>query len=624
MNCKTFRSNIAAFLAGELDERSSDEHRRHAEECSNCAAEIRSTAILVDLLKAHLNRDVPERVEAVVLKGLDPLRRLQRRTTTSPLPLRSHIQGVFTMKRRTVVVGLVAVAVAVGLAVLPGLQSNRALAGVANAIANANSIHLVIKKAHTKTGERSIEELWIKLPSQYRLRSGYGEVADNGQKTIRVHISNGVTTATISASEGLKGLDPTSSYLTLFNFRELVEKFGDKVLSRTSTRLSDGRMATIFDFGDCRFTVDDATNLPVRIEDYRSDGSLKKVIEHIEYDVEIPDTVFDLQIPKNAIVIDTLTPSASSPEVERDRSRIAAKLESSGAWKLAWRIGAPISSVYSQNSGSVASPAHPGMQFRPLEYGKAWLFYIPKRNSYFVLGKWHITDGKTAGYSLTVQDREFPAPRKPQLLAPRAPRVCVQNAKPGEYNNWTNLQNLGPGPLTIIEKHSWNGGTFYEIQGRAKHIPDGKEYKDETATFEELINRPYDLPYPTKPYWGNLPPEEIKSRKGYIDYHNRIAAFLSNKNSEGYPVYDGAKIQDMGWLDDNAPLCEGKLQLTRIHRRNLDEGDTSDYLGYALRVPAKRVFLCIGHVKVKYPGKPDRICVNGVVSFDGEILSSEE
>jgi outer membrane lipoprotein-sorting protein len=439
---------------------------------------------------------------------------------------------------------------------------------------------MVISKVHRKTGKETNEELWIALPSRYCIKSEGGEVADDGRRQTLLAETNGVTTATISPSKGLSGLDPSGSYLALFNFRNLVREFGDKLLSRRSVTLSDGRAATVFDFGDCRFTVDNATNLPVRIEDYWPDGTLRKVIAHIDYNVEIPASLFRPRIPRNAIVIDTLKPSSFSAELEHERSEVATKLEASGAWRLAWRVGVSISSVYDQNTGSVGSPAHPGMRFTPLDAGKAWLFYIPERNSYFVLGRWLVIDERTAGYHLTVQDREFSAPRKAKVMPLPAPRVRMKNGKPGEYEEWTRLQNLGPGPLTIVEEDSWNGGLTYEIRGRAKHIPDGKVYQNESVAFDKLNDLPMDVPYPERLYWGNLSNEETSGLRGYVDYHNRVAAILGNKNAKGYSEYEGAEVQDMGWLDDNVPLCEGKLQLTRGHRPDLKPCDMSQYLGY--------------------------------------------
>ena len=63
MSCDKFRDDIAAFLDGELDVRADDELRRHAEVCAVCAADIKANAVLVDMLKSHQGRDVPESVE---------------------------------------------------------------------------------------------------------------------------------------------------------------------------------------------------------------------------------------------------------------------------------------------------------------------------------------------------------------------------------------------------------------------------------------------------------------------------------------------------------------------------------------------------------------------------------
>ncbi|MCX6345756.1 MAG: zf-HC2 domain-containing protein, partial [Armatimonadetes bacterium] len=572
MKCRSLR----AYLDKELNPLSARLMRMHIAACPRCRQAIDE--------EPDLSREITRLEDAPVPQALRD--KLMSDAVTAAASarakivphFRSRIQGAFTMKR--ILIAFVVVLIAAGFGVLPGIKNSYALAQVANAMSNLKSMHMVITKSHSKTGKSSSEELWIKMPSKYRLITQSADVADDGEKTVTIQRSTESTVVTITRSQGVQGLDPTNSVLDLFNFKELVDKFKDKVLSRTSTTI-EGQKATVFDLGDLIVTIDDTSSLPVRVEEYWSDGRLRKVIEHIKYNEDIPDSIFHLHIPKDALVIDTLKTSSYSAEVEQKRTQLAADLKASGAWNLAWRTGVNISSVYNQNTGSVGSPAHQEMRFRPLDVGKAWLFYIPQRNSYYVLGKWLVTDPKTPGFESVVQDREFPAPRKAKILQTYATRVILQNAKPGEYAEWMNLQNIGPGPLTIIEKHTWRDGTVYEIKGRAKHIPDGKEYKNETATFEELINRPYDSPYPAKLYWGNMSPEQIEAHKGYVEYHNRIAAILSKKNAKGFAVYEGAEVQDMGWLDDNNPLCEGKLELTRIHRPNLDVGNTSDFLGYA-------------------------------------------
>ena len=622
MTCKNVRAMIPTWLAGELDQSRADELQRHTQACPNCAAELRAMTTLAEQLRAHPGRELPEGAEARVLGALQAVRLSDQPRPPSP-SLRRRVKGVFTMKRSLMAVGLLAVLVAVGIGLLPGLKSGVALAQVARAMGSVKTAHLVaqVSNKYINSGAPYPVELWVKLPSQFRFRNRDQEVAEDGQKSVTMWTRSGVTTATIAAPRGLRGgVSGAGDVLALFDFRALAKAKNLDVSSGQAVVLSDGRPATRYQAPDGRLviTVDNATG---RVEALEGSTSWShEVVEHIDYDQDIPDSVFELEIPKNAVVMDLLHPPAFSAKVEYARRAKAAELEASGAWELGSGLNGP---------GCGGSPLHPGMNFQRLDYGWSALFYFPQRNSYYVVGRWVITDEKTEGFSLALQDAEFTAPRPPQPDPLPAPRVVTHEAKPGEIGHFS-LQNLGPGPLTIIEKATYEHGTVLEIRGRAKHIPDGEVYQEETVKEDELWHLPSDTPYPAELYWGNLPADQRKGLQAFVDLHNRVAAVLNHKNAEGYPVYNGAEVQEIGTqlysTRQAVTFSDGKLQLYKLGDFDILNGrdykdpsiDWTQLMYYVLKVPDRRLFLCFGHVKVKYPGKPDRRCVNGIVTFDGE------
>ena len=531
MNCERFRSNIAAFLAGELDERSSDEHRRHAEECSNCAAELKATALLVGTLRAHPERDVPECAEARVLEGLER-RRGPRQQTTSRASLRLRIKEAFTMRRTLFGFGVLVVLAAVGIGVWPRQRGNTALAQVARAMENVKSAHIVMFRFDPDTRERHLADIWIKAPSKYRMRDRFGEEADDGKRSVRIATCNGVTTATIGPSKGRSDLEQSIPPLSFFNGEEAVRRFlADGVfgvVDERPTELPDGGKGKTIVLESrsgykVLLTIDDATGRLARLERYQHD-SLDDGIERVDYDMDLPDSMFEPQIPKNALVLDTLTPA--SPNLKTKRRAIGRRLEALGADHTCTMDG----------SCKFGSGYHSGIRF--ITEGKTDIYYLPQSNTYYVLGKALVTDSKRPGFKLVVEDGEFSASYKPDIpqwkVMIRIDKVGDFRAIPEDYWRITRIQNIGNGSLTIT-KHKATGDLT--IQGKAKLLPLGVVYQNQVIEEKDL-----DLPdrtlEPEKMDFGSLPPSEIKIMKANIDDHNR---YQRRESVRGKLMAAGAK-----------------------------------------------------------------------------------
>ncbi|MDO8682579.1 MAG: zf-HC2 domain-containing protein [Armatimonadota bacterium] len=305
MSCDKFHADIAAFLDGELDERASDELRRHAEECSICTADIRANAALVNTLKSHPGRNVPESVEARVLKGLEPLRNRRRQIAWLQL-LRSHVQGVFSMKRKLIAVGLAAI-----IALIIGVLSPKAdpaLAAVAQAMSSIRNVH--ITGWITQDGKRCRFEGWIEGSSRMRsdVEGAPIQIVD-GKRLIEIS-KDSVIIKSSRNMLGPEGTNPMQGFSGDF-WQEIARRSKNSgSVKKSDGVLPDGRASLVLrlESGGDRTVIAIAkdTDLVARIQNYDSKNELTLDVQHVEYNLDIPAEVFNPEYPASAQVIDTM------------------------------------------------------------------------------------------------------------------------------------------------------------------------------------------------------------------------------------------------------------------------------------------------------------------------------
>jgi hypothetical protein len=211
-----------------------------------------------------------------------------------------------------------------------------------------------------------------------------------------------------------KLLQDDMGYLAAFLWpqaaQDVLLQGGETVAKWQRQYLPGGRSVVVVDLtaGDqmTRMTVDEATDLVLRIEYYRGDA-LVGAIEQIEYNVDIPEEVFRAPIPEGAIVVDTTAQRQASPEqLARYADWLAKAKQLQGA--------VVVSQVDPGSHGDCGTPFHHDLGFETLDNGGMILVYLPQRNSYRVFGRAMMHQG-WPGPGRVVENTEVVAPTRPDI-----------------------------------------------------------------------------------------------------------------------------------------------------------------------------------------------------------------
>ena len=504
--------------------------------------------------------------------------------------------------------------VAAGIILLPRRQ-NTALADVSRAMAKVKSVHFVGGEEDSRYG-RSTMEGWIVGDSKLRYReegeAWLDDYGDDGKIVVEVNTYSRNPYATIRASDNDERW-PMELSLSLFRGHNVLEDARNplhpsKITSRKAT-LPDGRRVVVYliswSTGEATLTVDAKSDLILKIETFKHFDSreVREAIDRIEYNVEIPDSVFRPSIPRGLRVLD-LTRSLS-PTIARRRQAMMKRLQSDPTAEINWHIPGG-----HRSSGGVIY--RPGLRFEVAGPGEVMVAYLPAVDMYRVVGTVKVFS-EDGSYSRFAEDEDIRLPGKPNLH--EFEKALMRDGGPGAYcglEHWNphwgfrRFLNIGKTPLTVLlDTHR----DVYIIKGAAKLLPFGKVYKNQTIAVGDLpgIEAVGD---PEKLDWAGLPKREVEIAKAELDVRLRVRQVLSTRDSEGRYLIDGEWVKITNH-------CDGGYSDGRIRIEPAGIGPTATTLG----IKSKRIYVVIGRVKV-FPG--GRICKNGRISFDGKVLSSEE
>ena len=203
-------------------------------------------------------------------------------------------------------------------------------------------------------------------------------------------------------------------------------------------------------------------------------------------------------------------------------------------------------------------------------------------------------------------------------------RPLMRNAQPGERCRvertpyW--FENVGDGALSII--HHAMGAT-YEIIGKAKLLPTGKLYTDETMKFGALdegsIARAIDGAGTLD--WGSLSPDEASKAQTELDFCRAVALFEAKQPIEDCKVLNSGNLYkaiegEPARLLFRGP-ARGSCGAVGSPLRFMLVGPEDIQL-YQLQ-PSGR-FRVFGTVKVMQTGQT---CKNGWMDKDGKVISAE-
>ena len=522
------------------------------------------------------------------------------------------VRRIVTLKRS--VFALAAVLVAIGIILLPHRQ-NTALADVARAMARVKSVHFVGWAADSTYGRTRIEG-WIVGSSKMRMRTEgrnrLEDYGDDGKTVVEVNTWSRNPYATIRSS-GNDERWPMELSLSLFRGHNILENARNPLhpctITSRRTALPDGRRVVICQLGwpgqETTLTVDARSDLILKVENLKhfDEREVREAIDRIEYNLEIPDSVFRPSIPRGMRVLD-LTKSLS-PAIAKRRQAETKRLRSDPNVEIAWDDPGG-------NRSSCGAIYRKGYMFEVAGPGEVMIAYVPALDVYRVIGtvRAFSLDGS---YSRFAQDEDVRLPGKPNIH--EYEKALMENVGPGAYRGvedsnprwgFRRFVNVGNGPLTILlDTHR----DVFIIKGTAKLLPFGIVYKNQTIKTSDLpgIEAVGD---PTKLDWTGLPEREVEIAKAELDVQMRVRELYNTRDAEGRFLIDGERVEVTG-------RCDGGYTDGRIRIEPAGIGPSATTLG----IKSKRVYVVIGRVKVFPSGK---ICKNGRISFDGEVLSSEE
>jgi outer membrane lipoprotein-sorting protein len=336
----------------------------------------------------------------------------------------SRRRSSISWRRAVPAAAFIVVLVASGFWLLPKRQTV-ALADVARAMANVQSAHLVGWRVDEDTGDRHAIEAWFEGPSKYRIwTEGREDVADDGETLVLVSSLGSVglpRIAEIRRSGDPYDLEDGMTYLDLLKgagvMQAALDNSGARLTESIPVTLPDGRtgadlvlsVAGSADYPTWVLTVDADTDLLVQWEIY-ADGELWEKVERTEYDVDIPDSIFTVEIPEDALVFDQRW--SAPPEVRAEREAMADRLKEAG--------GAFVCKFVDHDEwvhGTSGSGHHSKLFFRWLDRDPMIIYYLPDENVYHVLGRAlaYLEDG--SGFWQVVEDAEF-VPATPPDTSP--------------------------------------------------------------------------------------------------------------------------------------------------------------------------------------------------------------
>jgi len=317
-------------------------------------------------------------------------------------PKRARAREALRMKRALLAAGFALILVLTGISLFPRLQPSYALAQVARAMAQVRSVHFVGWYTDHDSGQRRKLEGWATGSSKLRFSlEGDMEEYLDGDRLVRVHLSGPEPEAVIQSA---KEAEPEFT-LNLFQgptaLQALIKRARAEVVSSGARTLPGGRKAIVYEVRarGIRWLIcaDPQTRLLMRFEEC-SGGKPRTVIERFDYDLDIPDSVFEPAIPKGMPVVDLLTPP--SPEKKEWRFKQHQKLYQQGA-----------EVVVSIHSGKDESPFHPGYAFKCLSSGGLLVYYVADEDVYWVLGTARVSGPN--GFSRIVEDGTIKLPGQP-------------------------------------------------------------------------------------------------------------------------------------------------------------------------------------------------------------------
>lgn len=304
-------NNLKAYLDGELNLLKSLLMRAHILGCKNCRQNAAEWPSLICGIEQIEDKPVPSGLRNKLVADAMTVA-ASVRTQSAPAPKRLSAMEVIRLKKAYLVAAFVAVLIITGLLMMPRDKASIALAEMARAMAKVNSIHFTGSEVRDGSNKQNIE-VWIEQPSRMRaVVAHHNTLIDDGSKLVWIATRRSGTTATIRPSGSIPGIKTRVSYPELFRGLQgldlAVKMHQAKVLWSKDKTLANGQQATIIKvhtrYGSALLTIDKESKLLTQWQVFNRKGKLWEEADKIEYNKNIPDSLFKAEIPKGAKVVD--------------------------------------------------------------------------------------------------------------------------------------------------------------------------------------------------------------------------------------------------------------------------------------------------------------------------------
>jgi hypothetical protein len=297
-----------------------------------------------------------------------------------------------------------------------------ALADVVRAMASVRNVHLIAWSVD-KTGNQSDSEYYFQGPGKFVvLADGKKISGDDGKRYVKLYSISGQHFAEIKPSGSVLPFGK-SDLLSIFMQEKALNYFlkhgKAEIISWKSERARDGRPLSVAEMtrahgGTLKLYIDPATDLVYGWTNYDDAGNPVDGVERVEYNLDIDDSIFTVDIPEDAAIDDHI--SAEPARVMEKRKVMVEKLQTKGA--DVW-----CSSPDSRPSGGCGMLLEDGeLYFMCLDYG-LWVGYMPGENKVHVVGKVRVFSHPKESWKpdgrldTIIEDGSFTPPSKPISLA---------------------------------------------------------------------------------------------------------------------------------------------------------------------------------------------------------------
>lgn len=627
--------NLRAYMDDELGFVGRLAMIAHLRSCTACRQNVAEWLCLSRETKRLEGEPVPPSLEQKLMADAMTAASARAHANSPALHKPRAMEALRMEKKGLLAAGFAIALLAVALTMFPRPHKAFALANVARAMESVRSVHF--SGWHTGNKGRIRFDGWQRGGRYSWSSENQREVADNGTTCTIINNHPFCPYVTIEDSHAAReSMQDDYMGLTLVN-RYLSDNSGARVESRRDAA-SDGRPVVVTKIswpdGAAVITTDAKTDLLVRYERYDR-GELITLTDRYDYNVPIPKSTFSASIPKGIPVVDMVTPPT---EEQIERHKLQEK-QLKSVRTFGWV-------VTHENAGEHAAKYHPRFHFIVVgrQEDETTIVYLPDKNLYRVCGQAILYDRNGSEPARLVRDEDVKLPGTAQCE-----QVLMRDGRPGaccalqqeDYNRWLfRWVNVGPGALTI----TYNDCTGrYAVHGTAKLIPLGTVFTDQTMDMrssQDLLPKVVTAP---KLDWTGVQAGEIKRLKAGVEVERRLYHIMRHNDSDGHVVIDGGHF--LGFdrrvgpgevyeplsgdiLEDAGGAIEGTTYSAEYyHRKGFDHNTRLAFelagsapYAYCLQIPSKKEVCVVGALRLIPSGK---IVKNGLVSYDGRVLSSE-